>query len=44
MLAAKIELEEKIRGGFEGSALELIRNLSAIANGVSAFWNAYRKK
>jgi uncharacterized protein YoxC len=37
-------LEEKIRGGFEVSALDLIKNLSAISNGVSAFWNAYKKK
>ncbi len=39
-----LELEEKIRGGFEGSVLELLKSLSAIANGVSAFWNAYRRK
>ncbi len=39
-----LDLEEKIRQGFEGSALDLIQNLSAVANGVSAFWNAYRKK
>ncbi len=37
-------LEDKIRGGFEESGLDLIKNLSAIASGVSAFWNAYRKK
>jgi len=37
-------LEEKIRGCFEVSALDLIKNLSAISNGVSAFWNAYKKK
>ena len=41
---AILELEEKIRGGFEGSAMDLIKNLSAIANGVSAFWSAYKKK
>ena len=39
-----LELEEKIRGGFEGSVTGLIRNLSAVVNGVSTFWNAYRKK
>ena len=39
-----LELEEKIRGGFEGSVLDLLKNLSAISNGVSAFWNAYKRK
>ena len=39
-----LELEERIRGGFEGSVMDVIKNLSAIANGVSAFWSAYRKK
>ncbi|MCL5029583.1 MAG: hypothetical protein M1480_11285 [Bacteroidetes bacterium] len=39
-----LDLEEKVRSGFEGSVLDLIKSLSAIANGISAFWNAYRKK
>ena len=38
-----LDLEEKIREGFEGSALDLIKNITAITNGVSAFWNAYKK-
>ncbi len=39
-----LELEEKLQEGFEGSALNLLKNLSAVANGVSAFWSAYKKK
>jgi uncharacterized protein YoxC len=38
-----LELEEKLRGGFEGSVSGLIKNLSALANGVSTFWNTFRK-
>ncbi len=38
-----LELEEKLRGGFEGSVSGLIRNLSALANGVNTFWNTFRK-
>jgi uncharacterized protein YoxC len=41
---AIFDLEEKIRGGIEGHALDLIKNLSSVANGASAFWSAYRKK
>ncbi len=37
-------LEEKIRSGFEGPALDIIKTLSAFANGVSAFWNVLRRK
>jgi len=39
-----LDLEEKIRGGFESSIFDLIKNLSAVSNGVSAFWNAFKKK
>jgi len=39
-----LELEEKVREGFSGPVLDLIKSFSAIANGVSAFWNAYKKK
>ena len=38
-----LELEEKFRGGFEGSVTGLIKNLSALANGVNTFWNTFRK-
>ncbi len=38
-----LELEEKLRGGFEGSVSGLIKNLSALTNGVSTFWNTFRK-
>jgi uncharacterized protein YoxC len=39
-----LELEEKVRGGFEDSVNGLIRNLSAVVNGVTTFWKAYKKK
>ena len=39
-----LDLEEKVRDGFAGPVLDLIKNLSAISNGVNAFWNAYKKK
>lgn len=39
-----LNLEEKIRGGFEGPVLDLINNLSAISKGISAFWRSYSKK
>ena len=39
-----LDLEEKVRSGFDGSVLDLIKSLSAIANGISAFWTTYRKK
>lgn len=39
-----LDLEEKIRRGFEGPVLDYIKGFSAIANGISAFWNAYRRK
>ncbi len=38
-----LEVEEKIRGGFEGSVSGLIKNLSSVANGVSTFWKTFRK-
>jgi uncharacterized protein YoxC len=38
-----LELEEKLRGGFEGSVSGLIRNLSALTTGVNTFWNTFRK-
>jgi uncharacterized protein YoxC len=40
---AVLKLEEKFRGGFEGSVSGLIKNLSALANGVNTFWNTFRK-
>jgi uncharacterized protein YoxC len=36
-------VEEKIRGGFEGSVSGLIKNLSSVANGVNTFWKTFRK-
>ena len=39
-----LSFEEKVRSGFEGPVLDIIRTLSAVANGVSAFWNVFRRK
>ena len=39
-----LSLEEKIRSGFEGPALDILKTLSGVANGVSAFWNVLRRK
>lgn len=35
--------EERIRRGIEEPVLGLVRNVSAVVNGVNAFWNAYKK-
>lgn len=35
--------EEKVRRAIEEPVLGLIRNFSAVVNGVNAFWNAYKK-
>jgi len=39
-----LDLEERIRRGFEGPVLDFIKGFSAIANGISAFWKAYKRK
>jgi uncharacterized protein YoxC len=39
-----LAFEEKIRRRVESPVLELIQNLSALVNGVNAFWNAFTKK
>lgn len=38
-----LEFEEKVRRGFEEPVNGLIKNFSAVVNGVNAFWNAYKK-
>jgi uncharacterized protein YoxC len=38
-----LEFEEKFRKGFEVPLNDVIKNLSAIVNGVKTFWNTYRK-
>ena len=35
--------EEKIRRGIEEPIFGLVRNVSAVVNGVNAFWNSYKK-
>ena len=39
-----LELEEKVRRGIEDPVSDLIKNLSAIVNGINTFWNTYRGK
>lgn len=39
-----LDWEKKIRGGIEVSAIDIIKNLSAVTNGLNAFWSAYKKK
>ncbi len=38
-----LELEAKVRRGFEEPVLDVVKNLSAVVNGVKAFWNTYRR-
>lgn len=38
-----LSFEEKIRRGIEEPVFGLIRNISAVVNGVNAFWNSYKK-
>ena len=35
--------EERIRRGIEEPVSGLVRNVSAVVNGVNAFWNSYKK-
>ncbi len=39
-----LDLEEKVRKGVEEPAMQLVKNLSAVVNGVNTFWNAYTKR
>jgi uncharacterized protein YoxC len=39
-----LDLEENIRRGFEGPIMNFIKGFSAIANGISVFWKAYKRK
>ncbi len=39
-----LAFEEKVRGGLEEPVNGLIKNLSAIVNGINTFWNSYKKK
>jgi uncharacterized protein YoxC len=38
-----LQLEEKVRRGFEEPVMDVVKNFSAVVNGVKAFWNTYRK-
>ena len=38
-----LDWEKRIRGGIEVSATDIIKSLSAVTNGLSAFWSAYKK-
>jgi len=35
--------EERLRRGIEEPVLGIVRNVSAIVNGLNAFWNTYKK-
>ena len=39
-----LELEEKVRKGVEGPVTDVIKNLSAVLNGINTFWNTYKGK
>ncbi|MFC2103499.1 hypothetical protein ACFLSS_03615 [Bacteroidota bacterium] len=39
-----LSFEEKVRGGIEGSIMSVIKEFSAISNGLSTFLNNIRKK
>ncbi len=39
-----LDLEEKVRKGVEEPAMQLVKNLSAVVNGVNTFWSAYTRR
>ncbi len=39
-----LEFESKVRGGVEGPVMSLIREITALNNGLNAFLNVFRKK
>ena len=39
-----LSLEEKIRTGVEGPVTKFINSISGINNGISAFWNSYKRR
>ncbi len=39
-----LDLEEKVRKGVEEPAMQLVKNLSAVVNGVNTFWSAYTNR
>ncbi len=39
-----LDLEEKVRKGVEEPAMQLVKNLSAVVNGVNTFWSAYTSR
>ena len=39
-----LDLEEKVRKGVEEPAMQLVKNLSAVFNGVNTFWSAYTRR
>jgi uncharacterized protein YoxC len=38
-----LNFEERIRRAIEEPILGLLKNMSAVVNGVNAFWNSYKK-
>jgi uncharacterized protein YoxC len=41
---AILDLEEKVRAGIEEPALNLLNNLKAVSNGITTFFNYFRRK
>lgn len=39
-----LELEENVREKVEENLFDVIKNITAVTNGVNAFWNAYTTK
>lgn len=39
-----LSLEEKLRKGVEEPVTDVVKNLSAVVNGVNTFWNTYKSK
>lgn len=39
-----LSLEEKLRKGIEDPVTDVVKNLSAVVNGVNTFWNTYKSK
>jgi uncharacterized protein YoxC len=39
-----LALEEKVRRGIEDPVSDIIKNLSAIVNGINTFWKTYKEK
>jgi hypothetical protein len=39
-----LEFEEKLRKGVEGPLTKFLNSVSGINNGISAFWDSYKRR